>query len=111
MSSRLRRRQSERRSGAAIESTFLDDFVDVLCEDGDVRCELERMSAREMLWERWSAVNAGVSKRTKGLALFGALMAGFGVNITLIKIAQQEMSADLFALLRFVVGSLVFAPF
>ena len=96
---------------AAIESTFLDDFVDVLCEDGDVRCELERMSAREVLWERWSAMNAGVSKRTKGLALFGALMAGFGVNITLIKIAQQEMSADLFALLRFVVGSLVFAPF
>jgi len=104
-----RERAAER--NAAIESTFLDDFVGVSCEEGDISCELTKQSAREVLWARWNAANAGVSKRTKGLALFGALMAGFGVNITLIKVAQQEMSADLFALLRFVAGSLVFAPF
>ena len=95
----------------AIESTFLDDFVDVTCDIDDVDCAEKQYTKREELWRAWNKANEGVSKRTRGLVLFAFLMAGFGANITLIKIAQQEMSTDLFAALRFTAGSLVFAPF
>lgn len=94
----------------AISGTFLDDFVEE-CDVNDAECRARQRTTREVLWESWSSVNRGVSKRTRGLVLFGLIMAGFGANITLIKVAQQEMSSDLFAALRFVVGSLVFAPF
>ena len=94
----------------AISGTFLDDFVEE-CDVNDAECRARQRTTREVLWESWSSVNRGVSKRTRGLVLFGLIMAGFGANITLIKVAQQEMSTDLFAALRFVVGSLVFAPF
>jgi len=95
----------------AIESTFLDDFVDVTCDIDDAECAEKQYTKREELWRAWNKANDGVSKRTRGLVLFAFLMAGFGANITLIKIAQQEMSTDLFAALRFTAGSLVFAPF
>ena len=95
----------------AIESTFLDDFVDVTCDIDDAECAEKQYTKREELWRAWNKANDGVSKRTRGLVLFAFLMAGFGANITLIKIAQQDLSSDLFAALRFTAGSLVFAPF
>jgi drug/metabolite transporter (DMT)-like permease len=94
----------------AIESMFLDDFVED-CALDDAECKQRQATTREELWAKWRDANQGVSKRTRGLVLFGLIMAGFGANITLVKVAQQGMSTDLFAELRFAVASLVFAPF
>ena len=100
---------------AAIAATFVDDFVPIAtCDLDDPACERENAKKRVAAfaqWERMVNASSGLSKRTRGLLLFGTSMAGFGANITLLKDAQEHMSSDLFSLLRFGVAALAFSPF
>lgn len=98
---------------SAIESSFLDDFVEDV-KDAENTAETKgRRRALERAYAAWTREieSMGVSKRERGLILFAVIMCFYGANITLVKVAQQSMSTDLFAGLRFGVGALVFSPF
>uniref|UniRef100_A0A7S0T9U9 EamA domain-containing protein n=1 Tax=Ostreococcus mediterraneus TaxID=1486918 RepID=A0A7S0T9U9_9CHLO len=96
-----------------IESSFLDDFVEDVAEGAGAAETRGRRRALERAYETWTREieSMGVSKRTRGLILFAVIMCFYGANITLVKVAQQSMSTDVFAGLRFGVGALVFSPF
>ena len=105
-----------KQASAAIASTFLEDFVPIeTCDLEDPECEVVNAEKRIAVWELWektmSDATGGMTKRTRGLLLFGLIMAGFGANITLLKEAQGHMSSDVFSCLRFAVGAGVFTPF
>jgi len=96
-----------------IESSFLDDFVEDVAEGAGAAETRGRRRALERAYETWTREidSMGVSKRARGLILFAVIMCFYGANITLVKVAQQSMSTDVFAWLRFGVGALVFSPF